>query len=162
MGLDWSYLHPKDVFREMCQIMDSLKNITWDIDKIEIFSDKLSDEEILNFEKNNEPLFGIIKNYELQKKLLSKLSKDKLCNFKTKKPPRISLKPVKSETSEQSNFNLFIVLKVPPELIIFTLFFFRICKSGFKFGLSDTDIKADLIFFIISFLFPTLYFQSGY
>jgi formate dehydrogenase major subunit len=30
MGLDWSYLHPKDVFREMCQIMDSLKNITWD------------------------------------------------------------------------------------------------------------------------------------
>ena len=30
MGLDWSYLHPKDVFKEMCQIMDSLKNITWD------------------------------------------------------------------------------------------------------------------------------------
>ena len=62
-----------------------IKNITWDIDKIEIFSDKLSDENILNFEKNNEPLFGIIKNYELQKKLLSNLSKNKLCNFKTKK-----------------------------------------------------------------------------
>ena len=46
-----------------------IKNITLDIDKIEIFSDKLSDENILNFEKNNEPLFGIIKNYELQKKL---------------------------------------------------------------------------------------------
>ena len=62
-----------------------IKNITWNIDKIEIFSDKFSDENILNFEKNNEPLFGIVKNYELQKKLLSKLSKDKLCNFKTKK-----------------------------------------------------------------------------
>ena len=30
MGLDWSYLHPSDVFNEMCQIMDSLKNITWE------------------------------------------------------------------------------------------------------------------------------------
>ena len=30
MGLDWSYLHPKDVFKEMCQIMESLKNITWE------------------------------------------------------------------------------------------------------------------------------------
>ena len=30
MGLDWSYLHPSDVFNEMCQIMDSLKNISWE------------------------------------------------------------------------------------------------------------------------------------
>ena len=30
MGLDWSYLHPSDVFNEMCQVMDSLKNITWE------------------------------------------------------------------------------------------------------------------------------------
>ena len=29
-----------------------IKNITWDINKIEIFSDKLSNENILNFEKN--------------------------------------------------------------------------------------------------------------
>ena len=28
-----------------------IRNITWDINKIEIFSDKLSDENILNFEK---------------------------------------------------------------------------------------------------------------
>ncbi|MDG2165397.1 MAG: molybdopterin-dependent oxidoreductase, partial [Alphaproteobacteria bacterium] len=30
MGLDWSYLHPRDVFKEMCQIMESRKNITWE------------------------------------------------------------------------------------------------------------------------------------
>ena len=30
MGLDWSYLHPRDVFKDMCQIMESLKNITWE------------------------------------------------------------------------------------------------------------------------------------
>lgn len=30
MGLDWAYTHPRDVFAEMGQIMDSLKNISWD------------------------------------------------------------------------------------------------------------------------------------
>ncbi|WP_246116911.1 formate dehydrogenase subunit alpha [Denitrobaculum tricleocarpae] len=30
IGLDWSYLHPKDVFAEMAQVMPSLNNITWD------------------------------------------------------------------------------------------------------------------------------------
>ena len=29
MGLDWSYLHPRDVFNEMAQVMPSLKNITY-------------------------------------------------------------------------------------------------------------------------------------
>ena len=60
-----------------------------DSNKLEGVKVKLSDENILNFEKNNEPLFGIIKNYELQKKLLSNLSKNKLCNFKIKKNYKI-------------------------------------------------------------------------
>ena len=30
MGLDWSYLHPRDVFNEMAQVMPSLKNITYE------------------------------------------------------------------------------------------------------------------------------------
>ena len=30
LGLEWSYLHPKDVFAEMAQVMPSLNNITWD------------------------------------------------------------------------------------------------------------------------------------
>ena len=30
IGLDWSYKHPRDIFAEMTQVMDSLNNITWD------------------------------------------------------------------------------------------------------------------------------------
>jgi formate dehydrogenase major subunit len=30
MGLDWTYSGPADVFREMSQVMRSLKNITWE------------------------------------------------------------------------------------------------------------------------------------
>ena len=38
----------------------------------------------------------------------------------------------------------------------------EITRVGFKFDLSETDIRADLIFFIIFFLFPTQYFQFDY
>ena len=30
LGLDWSYLHPRDIFNEMAQVMPSLKNITYE------------------------------------------------------------------------------------------------------------------------------------
>jgi formate dehydrogenase major subunit len=30
MGLDWSYAHPRDVFKEMTGLMPSLANISWD------------------------------------------------------------------------------------------------------------------------------------
>src|SRR6185369_119130 len=30
MGLDWTYRHPRDVFNEMRQCMDSIAGITWD------------------------------------------------------------------------------------------------------------------------------------
>ena len=30
MGLDWTYTGPADVFREMAQVMRSLRNITWE------------------------------------------------------------------------------------------------------------------------------------
>jgi len=30
IGLDWHYGHPRDVFREMSEVMPSLKNITWE------------------------------------------------------------------------------------------------------------------------------------
>mgnify|MGYP001302335524 CR=1 FL=1 len=61
------------------------------------------------------------------------------CNVFTL-PLRISLEPVKSETSIHLNFSFFISLKVPPELIILILLSLRIFKRGFKFDLSDTEI----------------------
>ena len=30
LGLDWHYSHPKDVFTEMTQVMDSIRGLSWD------------------------------------------------------------------------------------------------------------------------------------
>ncbi len=63
------------------EILD-IKEILWDIKKIEIYSDNLRNEKILNFENNNKTLFAILRNYELQSKLLKSLKKEKFCKFK--------------------------------------------------------------------------------
>ena len=61
-----------------------IKKFSWNINKIEVYSDSLQNEKILNFHNDGQPLFAIIKNYDLQKYLLSKLNKSKFCNFKKK------------------------------------------------------------------------------
>ena len=61
----------------------NIEKLLWDIKKIEIYSDNLKNEKILNFENNNKTLFAIIRNYQLQSKLLKSLKKDDLCNFKS-------------------------------------------------------------------------------
>jgi len=63
------------------EILD-IKKLLWDIKKIEIYSDNLRNEKILNFENNNKTLFAILRNFELQSKLLTSLKKEKLCKFK--------------------------------------------------------------------------------
>ena len=63
------------------EILD-IKKLLWDIKNIEIYSDNLKNEKILNFENNNKTLFAIIKNYQLQSKLLTSLKKEKLCKLK--------------------------------------------------------------------------------
>ncbi len=63
------------------EILD-IKKLLWNIKKIEIYSDSLRNEKILNFENNNKTLFAILRNYKLQSKLLKSLKKDRLCNFK--------------------------------------------------------------------------------
>ncbi len=53
----------------------NIKKILWKINKIEIYSDNLKNEKILNFEKKNLSLFSIVKNFELYDILLSSLNK---------------------------------------------------------------------------------------
>ena len=60
----------------------NIKKLLWNIDKIEIHSDNLRNEKILNFENNNKTLFALIRNYQLQSLLLRSLKKDRSCNFK--------------------------------------------------------------------------------
>ncbi len=62
----------------------NIKKLLWEIDKIEIFSESLKNEKILDFNKNNGVLFSIIKNSNLYNYLLSDLKKSKLISFKKK------------------------------------------------------------------------------
>ena len=62
----------------------NINKILWNINKIEIFSENLNDENILNF-VDREKLFSVVKNYRLMNFLISELNKNKLCKFKKKK-----------------------------------------------------------------------------
>jgi 2-octaprenyl-6-methoxyphenol hydroxylase len=60
----------------------NIKKIIWKLKKIEIFSENLKNERLINFEKSNDHLFSIIQNYKLIKLLEKALSKNKF--FKAK------------------------------------------------------------------------------
>ena len=57
------------------EIIKFKKNMIWKIKKIEIYTEKLKDEKILNFENNKEELFLIAKNNEIYKLLDKDLKK---------------------------------------------------------------------------------------
>ena len=61
----------------------NIKKLLWDINKIEIYSENLKNEKILNFQHNNKKLFSIIKNFELYEHLILALKKNTF--FKQKK-----------------------------------------------------------------------------
>ena len=61
----------------------NIKKFLWEINKIEIYSDNLKNEKILNFKNDKRQLFSIIKNYELYNYLFSSLNKNSF--FKQKK-----------------------------------------------------------------------------
>ena len=54
-----------------------IDQIIWKLNKIEIYSDNLKNEKILNFENKNNQLFSIVKNFEIYEKLNKSLSKNK-------------------------------------------------------------------------------------
>ena len=62
-----------------------INHLLWHINKIEIFSENLNNEMILDFKNKNEQLFSIIKNYKLYDYLLSDLKKNKLFSIKKNK-----------------------------------------------------------------------------
>ena len=55
----------------------NIEKILWKLKKIEIFSDNLKDEKLLNFEKNDDQIFSIIRNHELHQVLEKDLLKSK-------------------------------------------------------------------------------------
>ena len=54
----------------------NIEKLLWKLTKIEIFTDNLKNETLINFEKNNNELFSVIRNNELYKILEKDLSKN--------------------------------------------------------------------------------------
>ena len=75
-----------------------IKKIIWKLKKIEIYSDNLKNEKVLNFENNNCQLFSIVKNYQLYEIINKSLSSSKF--YKTIKK--------KDEAMNFENYDLII------------------------------------------------------
>ena len=60
----------------------NIKKLAWNINKIEIYSENLKNEKLLNFEDYDESLFSVIKNHELSDCLIKNLKKNKFIKFK--------------------------------------------------------------------------------
>ena len=60
----------------------NINNFLWKLKKIEIFSDNLEKEKLIDFEKENDQIFSIVKNYKLYQLLKNNLSKNKYFNSK--------------------------------------------------------------------------------
>ena len=69
----------------------NIEKLTWNIKTIEIFSEKLKREKLINFKGDTDQLFSIIKNYKLYELLDKDLSKNKFfkSRFSTKKNPSL-------------------------------------------------------------------------
>ena len=55
----------------------NIEKLLWKLKKIEIYADNLKNEKLLNFEKNNDQIFSIIKNHDLHRLLEKDLPKSK-------------------------------------------------------------------------------------
>tara|TARA_A100000164_G_scaffold353075_1_gene359329 strand:- start:5563 stop:6636 length:1074 start_codon:yes stop_codon:yes gene_type:complete len=60
----------------------NIEKLLWHVDQIEIYSENLENEKILNFENDNKKLFSVIRNLDLYNLLFSNLKKNNLINFK--------------------------------------------------------------------------------
>ena len=99
----------------------NIKELLWDINKIEIYSDNLNDEKILNFENQNEKLFSIIKNYELLNYLNNSLKKKKLFKIKLN---------IKNFHSIHKNYDL--VFNCDPDNQVSKKYFFKKITKNYK------------------------------
>ena len=60
----------------------NIQKLLWNIKKIEIYSENLKNEKLINFKSKNNKLFSIVRNFDLKKILISELKKNKFIRFK--------------------------------------------------------------------------------
>ena len=101
------------------------KNITWEIKKIEIYSEKFKKDKILDFGNNKDNLFYIVKNNELYDNLNKSLLKNKF--FKKKK---IKEKNFYNKLINKNSYDLIINCK--QENPIFKKYFYKKIDKDYK------------------------------
>ena len=60
----------------------NIEKFLWNVRRIEVFTENLQKEKLINFEKDNKNIFSIIRNFELNNFLISELKKNKCVKFK--------------------------------------------------------------------------------
>ncbi len=113
----------------------NIQKFIWEINKIEIYSQNLKNEKVLNFENNNKQLFSIIKNYQLYDYLLGKLKKNKFFNFK---------KNINAKKLLKQNYG--IIINCDPNCEISKKFFYKKIDKDYKSYAYTTIIKHKNIF----------------
>ena len=99
------------------EVMHLKKHMTWNIKKIDIYSEKYKDQKILNFEETKKNLFFMFKNNEIEKYLEKNLKKNKF--FK-----KILIKNDYS-LKKVINKNFDLIINCDTNNIISKEFFFR-------------------------------------
>ena len=101
----------------------NINHLLWNVNKIEIYSEKLNNEKILNFENENKQLFSIINNRKFYDYLLYKLKKNKL----------FSIKNNNKIISSRQKYNL-IINSDPKHQITKKFFYNKFSKNYHSYG----------------------------
>ena len=108
----------------------NIEKLSWDVKKIEIYSEILNNERILKFQDNNQKLFSIIRNYQLITLLLSALKKNKLVSFRKK---------INSNFLNNNNYNL--IFNCEHNNLVTKKIFFKKIKKNYNSFAYTTIIK---------------------
>jgi len=106
------------------EIIQLKKNMTWDIKKIDIYTEKYKNQKILNFEESQFNLFSMFKNSEINKYLEKNLKKNKL--FK-----KILIKNDQS-LKKVINMNFDLIINCDANNMITKNFFFRKINKNYN------------------------------
>ncbi len=102
-----------------------ISKLSWQINKIEIFTEKSKNEKILNFDNNKKQLFSIFKNYQLYNLLNSSLKNSKF--FKRKK--------------KLSNHDYAIIINCDRNNSLTRKIFYKKIEKSYKSSAFVTSIK---------------------
>ena len=106
------------------EIIQLKKNMTWDIKKIDIYTEKYKNQKILNFEESRENLFFMFKNSVIEENLEKNLKKNKFFRKILIKNDR-SLKKV-------INMNFDLIINCDANNLIAKEFFFRKINKNYN------------------------------